>query len=348
VTSPENRNNRYSVEFGGWSKWNLAQIEESSIRLAGLLLILRKIASTRQPPPDSMRTVLICQHDASLVREIMPRWLHSFSEVVGIVVIRDVNSHRMKKLKRSLRNDGIWGTLDLLAYRLFHKFRYAAADRKFEDGIRQSLGELYPAVHQEIPVLETTTPNGPDVQAFLQSCRPDVMLACCKHILKPSIFEQAQRGTFVMHPGICPEYRNAHGCFWALVQGDMERVGMTLLKIDRGIDTGPVYGYFSAPFDEQTESHLTIQRRMTYGNLAGVRRVLEQVEADVAETIPTIGRSSAVWGQPTLTSYLRWKRAAGLRGAPATAHLAHISKAEEPVVPVKNAPVSPPIESVTR
>ena len=254
----------------------------------------------------------------------------------------------MKKLKRSLRIDGIFGTLDLLAYRLFHKFRYAAADRKFEEGIRQSLGELYPAVNHEIPVLETTTPNGPEVQAFLAECQPDVMLACCKHILKPAIFEQARLGTFVMHPGICPEYRNAHGCFWALVQGDMERVGMTLLKIDRGIDTGPVYGYFSAPFDELTESHLTIQRRMTYGNLAGVRRVLEQIEADVAETIPTIGRASAVWGQPTLTSYLRWKRAAGVRGAQTTAHNAHISKVEEPVERANNASVSPSIESVTR
>ena len=39
-------------------------------------------------------------------------------------------------------------------------------------------------------------------------------------------------GTFVMHPGICPEYRNAHGCFWALANRDLARVGMTLLRAD--------------------------------------------------------------------------------------------------------------------
>ena len=260
-----------------------------------------------------MRSVLICQHDASLVREIMPRWLHSFSDLAGIVVIRDQNSQRWKKLKRSIQKDGVFGTLDLLAYRLFHRFRYAAADRAFEQEIRRTLGATYPPINQQIPVLETTAPNSPAVQEFLQACQPDVMLACCKHILKPAVFEQARLGTFVMHPGICPEYRNAHGCFWALVNGDVERVGMTMLKIDRGIDTGPVYGYFTAPYDETTESHLAIQRRMTYHNLAGVQQVLEQIEAGGAPTISTAGRPSAVWGQPTLTSYWRWKQAARKR-----------------------------------
>ena len=280
-----------------------------------------------------MRSVLICQHDASLVREIMPRWLNSFSELAGIIVIRDENSQRWKKLKRSVQKDGLLGTLDLLAYRLFHKFRYAAADRKFEDGIRRSHGTVYPPVGRKIPILETTTPNGSDVQEFLRSCQPDVMLACCKHILKPAIFEQARWGTYVMHPGICPEYRNAHGCFWALVNGDLERVGMTLLKIDRGIDTGPVYGYFTASYDETKESHLTIQRRMTYSNLAGVQRVREQLEAGVSMTIPTSGRASAVWGQPTLTSYLRWKRSAQQR------RLCVSSQSDQ--VPGEKSPVEP-------
>ena len=260
-----------------------------------------------------MRSVLICQHDAALVREIMPRWLSSFSDLAGIVVIRDNPAQRWKKLKRSIQRDGVLGTLDLLAYRVFHRFRYAAADRKFDNELRTSLNAVYPPLTHPPRILETTSPNSAEVHAFIKSCEPDVTLACCKHLLKPAIFEQATLGTFVMHPGICPEYRNAHGCFWALVNGDMERVGMTLLKIDRGIDTGPVYGYFSVPYDEVAESHLTIQRRMTYRSLRGVQRVLEQFEAGVAEEISTTGRSSAIWGQPTLSSYFRWKRAAQMR-----------------------------------
>ena len=283
-----------------------------------------------------MRSVLICQHDASLVREIMPRWLASFTDLVGILVIREPSGHRLAKLTRSLRKDGLWGTLDLLAYRLYHRMFHVAGDRQFEDGIRQSLGPVYPKVRYEVPILEVGSPNSPEAQAFIRSCQPEVMLACCKHILKPAVFEQATLGTFVMHPGICPEYRNAHGAFWALVNGDMERVGMTLLKIDRGIDTGPVYGHFSARYDEVHESHLTIQRRMTYGNLPRVQHILEQVEAGVAEPISTAGRTSAVWGQPTLSSYWKWKRAAHYR-------LAHpVTLTDDSLEPVTStsAPVS--------
>ena len=245
----------------------------------------------------------------------MPRWLASFTDLAGILVIRDPQRHRWQKLKRSLRRDGLFGTLDLLAYRMYHRIRLAAGDRRFEEQVRLTLEQRYPPLASQIPILEVSSPNSIESQEFLRTCQPDMMLACCKHLLKPVVFEQARLGTFVMHPGICPEYRNAHGCFWALVNGDLDRVGMTLLKIDRGIDTGPVYGYFSAPYEESTESHLTIQRRMTYENLEQVQRVLEQIAEGVAEKISTTGRTSAIWGQPTLTSYYRWKREAQRRPA---------------------------------
>ncbi len=273
----------------------------------------------------------------------MPRWLNSFSDLAGIVVIRESSGHRLKKLQRSIHRDGLLRTIDLLAYRLFHKYRHAAADRKYENEIQESLGLVYPPVTRGLPLLETASPNSLEAQAFIRSCEPDVMLACCKHILKPEVFEQAPLGTFVMHPGICPEYRNAHGCFWALVNGDMERVGMTLLKIDRGIDTGPVFGYFSAPYDELRDSHLTIQRRMTYGNLRRVQQVFEQLEAGIAAPLSTSGRVSAVWGQPTLSKYWRWKRAAAHRVPSAKLQLSDPSREVESLVSVP-----PPMETPHR
>src|SRR6185369_4918932 len=106
-----------------------------------------------------------------------------------------------------------------------------------------------------------------------------------KVILKPEIFESARLGTFVMHPGICPEYRNAHGCFWALSRGDTGRVGMTLLRVDRGVDTGEVFGFFSCDYDELGESHITIQNRTVYSNLDRIREKFLEIEAGTAGTI---------------------------------------------------------------
>ena len=80
-------------------------------------------------------------------------------------------------------------------------------------------------------VLRTTSVNSAECVAFVRACAPDFMLARCKTLLKPAVFTVPPGGTYVLHPGICPEYRNAHGCFWALACGDLSRVGLTLLLI---------------------------------------------------------------------------------------------------------------------
>lgn len=110
-----------------------------------------------------------------------------------------------------------------------------------------------------------------------------------------------------MHPGICPEYRNAHGCFWALANRDLNKVGMTLLKIDKGVDTGPVFGFYSYPFDEVNESHIVIQNRTVLENLDALRGKLIEIFDGSASPLDTTGRQSAVWGQPWLSKYFEWK-----------------------------------------
>jgi methionyl-tRNA formyltransferase len=171
----------------------------------------------------------------------------------------------------------------------------------------------YPDIPATCRVLETPSPNSAEVLALLREVHPDVIIARCKSILKEDIFRTAQKGTFVMHPGICPEYRNAHGCFWALAQGDLDNVGMTLLRIDAGVDTGPVYGYYRCNYNEVRESHIVIQSRVVFDNLDSLREKFDEIFAGTARTIDTKGRKSAAWGQPWMTRYLSWKRAARRR-----------------------------------
>jgi methionyl-tRNA formyltransferase len=162
-------------------------------------------------------------------------------------------------------------------------------------------------------VLDTSSPNSAEALSLLQEVQPDLVLARCKNILREQVFEMALSGTFVMHPGVCPEYRNAHGCFWALVHRDLNKVGMTLLRVDAGVDTGPVYGYYGCHFDELRESHVVIQHRVVFDNLESVRAEFEDILSGKAQTIDTVGRKSRAWGQPWLTGYVRWKRAARRR-----------------------------------
>jgi methionyl-tRNA formyltransferase len=138
---------------------------------------------------------------------------------------------------------------------------------------------------------------------------PDVTIARCKVILRRETFGIARAGTFVLHPGICPEYRNAHGCFWALARRDLERVGMTLLRVDEGVDTGPVFLRATAAVDERRESHVVVQYRVVLDNLDTIAAALRAAWRGAAP-LPAAGRHSATWGQPWLSAYVRWKLAA--------------------------------------
>jgi len=126
--------------------------------------------------------------------------------------------------------------------------------------------------------------------------RPDIVIARCKTLLRKDMFSTPSRGTIVFHPGICPEHRNAHGCFWALANNDVKKVGLTLLRIDEGVDTGRVYAYCSCDFDEVAESHILIQHRVLLDNLDGVQEKLQDIAGGAAVPLDTSGRSSGSWG----------------------------------------------------
>jgi methionyl-tRNA formyltransferase len=228
--------------------------------------------------------------------------------LAGIVEIRDNGRRLWRALRRERARSGTIGLIDAIAYRALARVRYQRADADWLDGEIERLRTRYPAKLEDVPRLTVTDPNSDASRDFIASLSPDVIVARCKFILKPSIFELARHGSFALHPGICPEYRNAHGCFWALANRDLERVGMTVVKIDRGVDTGPALLHASCAFDEVRESHTRIQYRVVTENLDRIAGVLLAAVNGTARPIDTSSRASAAWGQPRLSTYLRWKR----------------------------------------
>lgn len=264
--------------------------------------------STTQTSPGRPRLVLICHADDRLNRDGLARWCASWAELVGIVEIVEDGRRFRQRLRREFRRVGALRLLDVLAFRLLYRWKFAAQDYAWEAQRLAQLQQQYPAVGPHVPVLTTSSPNTAEVEAFLRRQQPDLTIARCKTLLRPGVFEVPRLGTYVLHPGICPQYRNAHGCFWALAMDDIAHVGLTLLKIDRGIDTGPVWAYFRCPIDPLKESHHVIQQRVCFDNLDELESVFRQIVDGTAQPIPTAGLPSGEWGQPWLTAYLRYQR----------------------------------------
>jgi hypothetical protein len=69
-------------------------------------------------------------------------------------------------------------------------------------------------------VFITQDPNDEAVPAFLEQVIPDLVVARRKWPLRRTIYSVPGLGTFVLRPGICPQYRNAHGRLRALAADD--------------------------------------------------------------------------------------------------------------------------------
>lgn len=272
---------------------------------------------------SKIKTLLICHEGAHLDQEGLAMWLASFSDLVGMILLREARKRTLRRLIKEVKRVGLFRFLDVVAFRIYYALFLTRRDRGWVEQKLLVLRQTYPALGP-VPVLRARSPNSPEAEEFIRSLAPDLMLARCKTLLKESVFSIPLEGTFVMHPGICPEYRNAHGCFWALANRDVKKVGMTLLKVDKGVDTGRVYGYYEYRGDEREESHVVIQARVVFDHLQELQQKLQEICEGRALPVDTSGRNSATWGQPWLTKYLYWKLKAKQNGN--ARNLAYLSR----------------------
>jgi methionyl-tRNA formyltransferase len=79
-----------------------------------------------------------------------------------------------------------------------------------------------------------------EVQEAYFELRPDlVILAFVTDIIPEALLDIPPIGTICYHPSLLPRHRGASGINWAVIQGDT-RTGLTILWVDKGIDTGPI------------------------------------------------------------------------------------------------------------
>jgi folate-dependent phosphoribosylglycinamide formyltransferase PurN len=254
--------------------------------------------------------VLLCHAEDRIDTEGLTSWLATSFKLVGVVMLRERPGRMIAKIRREIRRVGWLRFLDVVAYRAYYRLRLARSDAVWVDGEIARLRTRYPVTADRVTKFVTTAPSDAAVRRFLRRTRPDLLIARCKFILPPEVFNIPRFGTFVLHPGICPEYRNAHGCFWALSRRDLTRVGMTLLRVNEGIDTGPIFLHATYRFDEVNESPVVIQYRVVLENLDAIASALISVCGGGARPVAAAGRRSAVWGQPWMSAYRKWKSAA--------------------------------------
>ena len=76
-------------------------------------------------------------------------------------------------------------------------------------------------------------------EAYLDLGPDLVILAFVTDLIPQALLDIPPIGTICYHPSLLPRHRGASGINWAVIQGD-RRTGLTILWVDKGIDTGPI------------------------------------------------------------------------------------------------------------
>jgi methionyl-tRNA formyltransferase len=103
------------------------------------------------------------------------------------------------------------------------------------------------ALEHNLPLIQPQKLNDPTVLEQLESWAPQVIVvAAFGQILRPRVLDLPPHGCINVHASLLPRWRGAAPINAAILHGDMES-GVTIMKMDPGLDTGPVISQKAIP-----------------------------------------------------------------------------------------------------
>ena len=114
--------------------------------------------------------------------------------------------------------------------------------------------------------------------SLLKYLKPDVIVVVAYgKILPKEILDIPTNGCLNVHASLLPKYRGAAPIQWALLNGEQE-TGVTIMRLDEGLDTGPIVLQTKVKIEEQDDSITLLEKVFVKGNPL-LLKVLEQIES---------------------------------------------------------------------
>lgn len=154
------------------------------------------------------------------------------------------------------------------------------------------------ATDRRLPTFRPARLRAAAAVAHLRELAPDLLvLADYGQIVPPELLDVPPHGALNLHPSLLPRYRGAAPIRAAILAGDAE-TGVTLMRMDAGLDTGPVIAQVRTPIEPAVTAPQLEERLAQLA--AGL--LTRDLEAWLAGDLPATPQSDA---DATLTRPLR-------------------------------------------
>ena len=98
-----------------------------------------------------------------------------------------------------------------------------------------------------LPVIQPRRLSEPEAMEQLQTWEPDlIVVAAFGQLLRPDVLNLPHHGCLNVHASLLPRWRGAAPINAAILHGD-EETGVTIMKMDPGLDSGPIVSQRAVP-----------------------------------------------------------------------------------------------------
>jgi len=98
-----------------------------------------------------------------------------------------------------------------------------------------------------LPIIQPRRLREPEAMQQLRAWQPDlIVVTAFGQILKPEVLDLPRFGCINVHASLLPRWRGAAPIQAAILQGD-EQTGVTIMRMDPGVDTGPTLNQRAIP-----------------------------------------------------------------------------------------------------
>lgn len=121
------------------------------------------------------------------------------------------------------------------------------------------------ALELGLPVIQPEKLRAPEAMAQLQAWNPDlIVIAAFGQILRPAVLDLPRFGCVNVHGSLLPRWRGAAPIQAAILAGD-EETGVTIMKMDSGVDTGPMLSQRAMPIKADDTAGSLFEKMSTLG-----------------------------------------------------------------------------------
>jgi methionyl-tRNA formyltransferase len=141
------------------------------------------------------------------------------------------------------------------------------------------------ALQQEIDVFQPTTLKDPASLGRIVSVRPELLVVAAYGLILPQVvLNCAPLGALNVHASLLPRWRGAAPIQRAILAGDRES-GITIMKMDAGLDTGPMLAQRAISITEDDDAG-TLHDRLASLGAEMIVAALAAVETGRARYMP--------------------------------------------------------------